>query len=120
APPPRPTGWRGVVRRRGYRAHRVGVVAARCLDIRFVARVPFLGSARSGGGPWRARSLHSSRPLWSTLWRREHGTFLATRSAFTGSNRPVSRARPAAAKTLVRRAAAPAHARALRRKMDRR
>src|SRR6266446_5201090 len=49
-----------------------------------------------------------------------NGTVLATRSALAGSNRPVPRARSAAQETVVRRAAAPAHARALRRKVDRR
>ena len=44
----------------------------------------------------------------------ERGTVLATRSALNGSNRPVPRARTAAQKTVVRRAVAPAHARALR------
>src|SRR5262245_287877 len=50
----------------------------------------------------------------------EHGTVLATRSALNGSNRPVPCARTAAQETVVRRAVAPAHARALREDLDRR
>src|SRR5262249_26442368 len=53
-------------------------------------------------------------------WRESNGTVLATRSALTGSNRPVPRPRTAAQETVVRRAVAPAHARALRRNLDRR
>ena len=49
-----------------------------------------------------------------------NGTVLATRPALTGSYRPVPRARSAAQETVVRRAAAPAHARSLWRKVDRR
>src|SRR5262249_125076 len=48
------------------------------------------------------------------------GTVLATRSAFNGSNRPVPCARTAAQETVVRRAVASAHARALRGDLDRR
>src|SRR5437763_16923980 len=57
---------------------------------------------------------------WSALLEGVHGTVLATRSARTGSNRPVSRDRTAAQGTVVRRAAAPAHVRAFRRNLDRR
>jgi len=58
--------------------------------------------------------------LVSHRGEKSNGTVLATRSSLTGSNRPVPRARTAAQETVVRRASAPAHARALRRNMDRR
>jgi malate/lactate dehydrogenase/uncharacterized protein (DUF427 family) len=45
---------------------------------------------------------------------------LATRSTLPGSNRPVSRARTAAQEIAIHRAAAPVHARAVRRKVFRR
>src|SRR6516225_3087688 len=48
----------------------------------------------------------------------EHGTVLATRSALNESNRPVPCARTAAQETVVRRAVASAHARALRGDLD--
>src|SRR5262249_1001835 len=58
--------------------------------------------------------LHVYRLPASYLWRESNGSVLATRSALTGSNRPVPRPRTAAQETVVRRAVAPAHARALR------
>src|SRR5262249_30615876 len=64
--------------------------------------------------------LHVYRLPASYLWRESNGSVLATRSALTGSNRPVPRPRTAAQETVVRRAVAPAHARALRGNLDRR
>src|SRR6516165_23361 len=53
-------------------------------------------------------------------YRRESsGVVLATRSPLTGSNRLVPCVRTAAEEIVIRRAAAPAHARALRRNVDR-
>src|SRR5262249_15990950 len=49
-------------------------------------------------------ALHVYRLLSSSSWRESNGTVLATRSALTGSNRPVPRPRTAAQETVVRRA----------------
>src|SRR5262249_49470233 len=53
-------------------------------------------------------------------WRNRGGTVLATRTSVSRSHRPVPRDRTATEKTVVRRAASPAHAGALRRSLDRR
>src|SRR4029077_5377098 len=63
---------------------------------------------------------HVYQPRSSNLWGESSGTVLATRSALNGSNRPVPRARTPAQETVVRRAVAPAYARALRGNLDRR
>src|SRR6267154_110543 len=80
--------------------------------------------------PWRSISFLNAtrlparesytRPPGQPYRRENSGTVLATRSALTGSNRPVPLTRTAAQETIVRRAVAPAHARALRRNLDRR
>jgi hypothetical protein len=51
--------------------------------------------------------------------RESSGVVLATRSPLTGSNRPVPCVRTAAEEIVLRRAAATAHARELRRNVDR-
>src|SRR5712692_3188892 len=86
------------------------------IDAVFIRGVPFRLE------DWPAVGEGSDQLLsWDRGWSESSsGTVVATRSALIGSNRSVSRARTDSQATIVRRAVAPAHARALRRNLDRR